>query len=238
MLPTQSLEDLIPIVRKAIREEKEEEEKNTKDEEVQTSESTSPMRISESSSVASGTDLLPSKSRFAPVPKDSVASRRSVPMERTPELSGYSRPVLLESDNTISNDIYSPRVTVSLDSAFRQLQGQVSNMQQEVVETREVYQSELHRLEEQLKMTEAKLLQSKVVRGEEDDGVTMQSAVAIQQQQQLPVVVPRRSPISKPTTSSAVASQHPSTAYSPAHMQMRMEQMSAHEEDAERKIRS
>ena len=78
-------------------------------------------------------------------------------------------------------------------------------------------------------MTEAKLLQSKVVRGEEDNGATMQSAVAIQQQQQLPVVVPRRSPISKPTTSSAVVSQHPSTAYSPAHMQMRMEQMSAHE---------
>ena len=245
-LPTKSLDDLIPIVRKAmIREENE--EKYIEEDEIRTSETSSPMRISESSSVASGSDLLPSKSRFAPVPKSSVTPGRSVPMERTPELSGYSRPVLLESDNTISNDVYSPRVTVSLDTAFRQLQGQVSNMQQEVVETREVYQSELQRLEEQLKMTEAKLLRSKVVRGEGDvvveRSVPQQEEEQLQQQQlQQSVVSARRSPIAKSKTmspaSTQLSTQQQSSAYSPAHMRMRMEQMSAHEEDTQSQIRS
>jgi len=245
-LPTKSLEDLIPILRPARitreREEEEEEKEEEEEEEKKQQEQhedvrlISPMKISGTSPVASSSgadDLLPSKSRFAPVPKDSVTSRRSVPVDRTPELSGYSRPVLLESDNTISNDIYSPRVTVSLDTAFRQLQGQVTNMQQEVVETREVYQTELQRLEQQLKMTEAKLLQSKVVR----EG----NQSSYNDRDEVPIVLPKSSSMPKqqqqqqqPTQSTTLSA----SAYSPAHMRIRMEQMSEHEEDAERKIRS
>lgn len=226
-----SLEDLIPIIREASRPARDREQKakalrkqsppRDPTSSVSPSLPSLPMDLMEQISASNGTDLLPSKSRFAPVPKDSpvVLAQTSLPKTHTPELSGYSRPILLESNHDlISNDVYSPRVTVSLDSAFSQLQGQVSHMQQEM----------------------AKLLENKkgVREDKEFDSEVIQPSLA-------KAFVPHQSPVAKkvsrpspqviaPTTSTL----SPPSAYSPAHMRMRMEQMSSHEQDAEEQIRS